>query len=377
VDFELNDEQRMLRDVTRTTLRDHCPPEKIRARIDAPDQAALAQPDPKLWSLGAELGWTGLTVPEEYGGTGQGLTELALVAEELGRAAAPDPFVPSALVGLAVGRGGDAALRRQVLPGLADGTLRATLALSESRRPWSPTGVAGTRAVRDGDAIVLTGVKTAVPDAAGADLLLVTAELAGTPVAVLVDGDAPGLSIRRQRLVDVTRDRHQLTLDGVRVPSGRLLDLDAQWLLDAGAVLTAADALGAAERLLAMTVEHAKARFQFGRAIGSFQAVKHKVADMRLAVGGIRAAVCYAAVAADTGLPDAGRAASVAKAFAAEQSARLAGEALQTHGGIGFTWEHDLHLYLRRIKADEILFGDAAWHHERVCALLLLREGAY
>ena len=144
----------------------------------------------------------------------------------------------------------------------------------------------------------------------------------------------------------------------------------AQRLYDDGAVLTCADALGAGERLLAMTVEYAKVRVQFGRAIGSFQAVKHKCATMRMQLQGARAATYYAAMAADAGAPDASRAASVAKAYVSEAMSRLAGEALQIHGGIGFTWEHDLHLYLRRIKVDEVLFGEPRTHQERLCTLL-------
>ncbi len=372
MDFQPSDEQAMLRDVSRSALKSHASPEQVRAM--AGDGLADGG---ELWRTGSELGWTGLALPEEFGGSEQGVVELGIVAEELGRAVAPGAFVPSAVVGLAVVRDGSAGLQAQVLPGLADGSASATWALAESGEGWAVRSVAA-KAVRDGDSFVLSGRKTAVQDAGSADWLLVTVRLDGEPASFLVERNAPGVTVRRQRVIDETRAFYQVAFDQVQVPATRLLGGPAQarWLGDAAAVLTAADALGAAERLLETTVEYVKVRKQFDRPIGSFQAVKHKCADMLMRVQAARAAVQYAAMALDAADPDAARAAAVAKSYASTAMSEVAGEALQTHGGIGFTWEHDLHLYLRRIKTDEALYGDAAVHQERLVELLLAERGS-
>jgi alkylation response protein AidB-like acyl-CoA dehydrogenase len=180
----------------------------------------------------------------------------------------------------------------------------------------------------------------------------------------LVEADSS--TTRRRRTLDESRGFYAI---GDIADGGHLLDVDAQSVRDAAAVLVAADALGVGERLLQMTVDYAEVREQFGRPIGSFQVIKHKAADMLIALRGVRAATYYAAMTLDAGLTEASSAASVAKAFAAEKVPAIAGEALQTHGGIGFTWEHDLHLYLRRAKVDEVLCGDAAFHHDRIAQL--------
>ncbi|HVW42839.1 MAG TPA: acyl-CoA dehydrogenase family protein [Amycolatopsis sp.] len=366
MDFELSDEQAMLRDATRGVLRDRAGIETVRAEL-----GAVGGPHAeRLWRLGAELGWTGLALPEEHGGSEQGLAELAIVAEEFGRAAARGAVVTSALVGTAVARGGPAALRDEVLPGLAAGTTRATWAFAESGRPWTLAGVTATARAEAGG-YVLDGVKTLVEDAPAADLLLVTALLDGVPTNFLVD--AADVTVSPQTLLDLTRSFGTVRLDQVRVPAGRRLGGDAagiQRLLDDAAVLASAEALGVMERLLEMTVSYTAVREQFGRPIGSFQAVKHGAADMAIAIQGSRAAVYQAAMAADAGVPGAATAASVAASHVSAVLPKVAGEALQLHGGIGFTWEHDLHLYLRRAKADEVLQGDAAVHRERLCALL-------
>jgi alkylation response protein AidB-like acyl-CoA dehydrogenase len=324
MDFALSDEQQMLVHATQDLLQDHAGPEAVRALLDS------AERDPKLWAFGTELGWTGLALPEAQGGSGQGLVETALVAIELGAAAARGPFVPTALVGAAVARSGDAALMAEVLPGLAAGTHAAAVSVNGSM----------------------------VQDAAEARWLLVV----GPDGQRLHDR----FEVRRQRTLDLTRPFFAVTPAGGRPVAG-----DQQRTLDEAAVLTAADALGAGRRLLDLTVEYVKVRTQFGRVIGSFQAVKHKCATMRIALHGAQAAVAYAAMALDAGAPDASRAASAAKAYTCEAMSELAGEALQLHGGIGFTWEHDLHLLLRRIKTDEVLFGDIATHQARLCDLLV------
>ena len=351
MDFELTEEQAALREVSRSMLAVSCPPRLVRSLANAGQDV-----DDKLWQRGAELGWIGLAVPEEHDGAGQGLVELCLVAEELGRAAAPGAFLDSALIALVLARRG----QDELAGALAEGRLKASLAHHGS--------VAGSY---DADELVLSGRATAVQAAAAADWLLVTAASAQGTRLVLVD--RARASVEPRRTLDETRRWYDVVLDGVRVRAADVVTADEaeiQWLTDACAVLTAADSLGVGERLLDMTVGYVKVREQFGRPLGSFQSVKHKVADMLTTLKGARAATYYAAMALDAGVADATVASSVAKAFTGEGVAALAGEALQTHGGIGFTWEHDLHLYLRRAKVNEVLFGAAAEHYERLVALL-------
>jgi alkylation response protein AidB-like acyl-CoA dehydrogenase len=362
VDFELSDEQAMLRDASRELLHNRSSAPQVRALLDADVDV-----DPDLWRLGAELGWPGLALPEEHGGSGQGLIELAIVAEELGRALARGPFLSSAVVGSAVARGGSPALQAEVLPALAAGSASASWAFAEPGAPWTLDGI--TAAARaDGDVFVLDGVKTAVRDAGSARWLLVTALLDGAPASFLVD--RAGLDVRRQRVLDLTRSFYEVRFDGVRVPAARRVGGDVQWLLDEAAVLGCAEALGGIERMLEMTVEYTSVRVQFGRPIGSFQAVKHGAAALAIHAHASRAATYYAAMAADAGAPDASRAACVAASYVSGALGEVAGEALQLHGGIGFTWEHDLHLYLRRAKVDAVLHGDAPAHRTRLHHLL-------
>jgi alkylation response protein AidB-like acyl-CoA dehydrogenase len=358
VDFELTEEQAALREVSRGMLAVSCPPQLVRSLA-----ASGTDVDDKLWQRGTELGWTGLAVPEEHDGAGQGLVELCLVAEELGRAAAPGPFADSALAGLVLARRGHS--RPELLAALAAGDLKASLACHGP--------VAGRY---DGDELVLSGRASAVQSAAAADWLLVLATVPAGPgdggrCLVLVSRSA--VTVEPRRTLDETRRWYDVVFDGVRVRTTDVIatgDAEVQWLTDAAAVLSAADSLGAGERLLEMTVAYVKVREQFGRPLGSFQSMKHNVAGMLTTLKGARAATYYAAMALDADVADATVAASVAKAFTADGVATLAGEALQAHGGIGFTWEHDLHLYLRRAKVNEMLYGSPAEHYERLVALL-------
>jgi alkylation response protein AidB-like acyl-CoA dehydrogenase len=323
VDFELDDDQQMLREVSRNMLAASCPPALVRSVAEA--QGDL---DDKLWQKSVELGWPSLAVPESDGGAGRGLVELCVVAEEVGRAVAPGPFLETALAAAAAAAGG---APDDITTGLAEGTLKAT---------------------------VVDEASPGVVHAAGsADWLLVLGDRARLAV--------PG-AVERRTTIDQSRGWHAVT-----VPDRAMaLELDPAWWRDAMALLTAADALGIGEQLLSMTVAYTSAREQFGRPIGSFQAVKHQVAEMLITLKGVRAATYRAAMTLDARLPEAGLWASVAKAHASTEVARLAGAALQLHGGIGFTWEHDLHLYLRRVKVDGAVWGNAAHHHERVADLL-------
>ena len=367
MDFEFSDEQAMLRDVSRKLLADRAPLDVVRAWTDRDEDV-----DPQLWRLAADLGWLGLALPEETGGAGQGLVELALVAEEIGRALGRGPFLPTAIVGRAITVSGTPELQAEVLPALAAGSGWATWAFAEPQAPWTLDGV-HTSARVDGDVIVLDGVKTVVQDAGDARWLLVTARHEGVPASFLVDRDSSGVSVRRQRILDLTRAFYEVRLDGVRVPLGRRLaggPVEVQRLLDYAAVLQSAEALGVMERVLEFTVDYVNARVQFGRPIGSFQAVKHACADMAMLVHGSRAATYYAAMSADAGTADAERAACVAAAYTSAGAGEVTDTALQLHGGLGFTWEYDLHLYLRRAEVGGVLYGNAPVHRDRLCTLL-------
>ncbi len=280
------------------------------------------------------------------------------MAEELGRAVAPGPFADTALAGLLLARLG---ARPELLAPLALGELKVSLACHGP--------VTGRY---DGDDLVLSGRASAVQAAAAADWLLVmaAADDGGRRLALV---PRLAVAVEPRRTLDETRRWYDAVFDGIRVRPADVIaagDAEVQWLTDAAAVLSAADSLGAGERLLEMTVGYVKVREQFGRPLGSFQSVKHKAADMLTTLKGARAATYYAAMALDAGVADATIAASAAKAFTGEGVAALAGEALQTHGGIGFTWEHDLHLYLRRAKVNQVLHGTAAQHYERLVTLL-------
>ena len=363
MNFELTDEQAMLREASRDLLTDRAPTSVVRGQLEAEVEV-----DPALWRLAAELVWPGLLVPEEHGGAGQGLIEMALVAEEIGRAVGRGPFLATAVVGRAVARGASEALAAEVLPALAEGEAWATWAFAEPKLPWSLDGLRAT-ARTDGDHVALSGTKTAVQDADGARWLLVTALADDGPASFLVDRDAAGVSVRRQRSIDLTRSFSEVRFDDVRVPVARRLAggaAEIQQLLDDSAVLLAAETLGTLDRMLQLTLDYVRVRVQFGRPIGSFQAVKQACSRMAEQVMGVRAATYSAAMAADAGADDAATTACVAASYSSSVAGEVAGAALQLHGGIGFTWEHDLHLYLRRAKADGVLQGDCAVHRDRL-----------
>ena len=370
MDFELSEEQLGLQDSTRRLLATSADLAATRKVIESG-----AGFDWSLWRKGADLGWPALALPERLDGFGQQLVDLAVVAVEQGRVVLPSPFLPTVVVADAIASSPNDSLQKEIVPQLAAGTATAAWAFAEPGQPWSAAGL-GLRASRDGDGFTLDGRKVAVQDARSAQWILLDAVLDGEPARFLVGRDAAGMTMRRQQAFDITRELDDITVEAVRLPGEALLSRGSEAArgiersLRMITVLACAELVGVAERLLAMTTEHVKVREQFGRPIGSFQAIKHKCATMRIWAQASAAATYYAAMAVDAGAEEADRAVSVAKAYVSDAVSRLAGEALQAHGGIGFTWEHDLHLYLRRAKSNELLYGDPAWHRERLCQLL-------
>ncbi|MFC4503436.1 MULTISPECIES: acyl-CoA dehydrogenase family protein [Streptomyces] len=363
MDFAFSEEQEELRRTVRAFLADTSPESEMRRLMDTPDGF-----DRALWRrMGTELGLQGLAVPEEYGGAGCGPVEVGAVMEEMGRALLCAPFLSSAVLATtALLRSADEEARKRLLPGLAAGELVATLALTEDSARWDASGVALNARESEGTWL-LDGHKTFVLDGAAADVVLTVARAADGIGVFVVDGDAPGLT--REPLPTLDPTRRQARLDYHDVPAQRLRthgdgwDLVAQ-VLDRGAVALAAEQVGVASRALDTAVEYAKVRHQFGRPIGSFQAVKHLLADVLLEVESARAAAHYALLAAQDDDPRLPAVASLAKAFCSDACLQATSENIQVHGGIGFTWEHPAHLYLKRAKTSQLLFGDPAYHRE-------------
>ena len=342
----------------------------MRETAKAPDGIPRA-----LYARMAELGWMGLLVPETDGGLGLSTLDLAVVLEELGRAAAAGPFLPTQLVIHALLRAGSAAQRTAWLPRLVAGECFAALAYLEESDRHDPGGIAlAARRTRDGWR--LAGTKLFVMGVPGAELLLVAARTGRNGISLfLVEASAPGVRVRPAETIDLTRRVGEVNLRDVAVERGALLGRqDAGWpllarLLDLGALGVAADSLGGAARALEMAVEYSKVRQQFGRPIGSFQALKHMAAEMVAEIEPSRSLVWYAAYTFDHRPHEAARAAAMAKARLGDVYSRTVNRAVQMHGGIGFTWEHDLHLWFKRARWNEVAFGDPEYQRERVAAI--------
>jgi alkylation response protein AidB-like acyl-CoA dehydrogenase len=298
--------------------------------------------------------------------------ELAIVLEEMGRAAYPGPYFASVvLAGLGLELAGSAAQKEKWLPAIASGRARGTAALLEDSLDWDPAGIVAT-ATRTADGWTLHGVKRFVPWAHVADVALVPARAPEGVSLFLLDPRAAGVTLAPMVGIDLTNRWSEMRLDEAAVPADALVGAAGgagpvlEALLRRAAVGAAAEMLGAARRCLDMSVGYVKVREQFGQLIGSFQAIRHRCAEMLLEVEKAHAAVYYAAWALGAGAEDAAMAASVCKSFVSEAARQVCGDAIQVHGGIGFTWEYDLHLYFKRAKALEPLYGDAAFHRELI-----------
>ena len=363
-------EQEELRRSLRRFLDEVSPVAEVRRLMDTEEGY-----DPKVWSrMATELGLQGIHVPEAMGGAGLGQVELAVVFEELGRRLACVPYFST--VGLAVNAllaSGDEAAQAELLPRLASGEATGTLAVLEDPGTWDLDGL-GTRARRSDDGWVLDGHKSFVVDGHTADVVLVAARTPMGLAVLAVEEGAPGLERVPVPTLDQTRKLARLELSGTPARLVGQAGGAETWLrraLDLAAVALATEQVGSAQRCLDMTVAYAKVRQQFGRPIGSFQAIKHRCADMLLRVESARAAAYYAAWAAAEDADELPAVASLARAYCSEACSWVAGETIQVHGGIGFTWEHDAHLYFKRAKASELLLGDPAHHRE----LMLQRIG--
>jgi alkylation response protein AidB-like acyl-CoA dehydrogenase len=374
MEFGLSEEQEMLQRSAREFLTRECPPTFVRELFRDKDGFSR-----ELHRKMAEQGWTGLLIPEAYGGLGLGMLEMALLLEEMGRAVVPGPFMfSSVLVALALMRGGTAAQKKAWLPRLAAGEAVGTLALLEAEDRLDPAGIT-LKAKKNREGYTLLGVKMFVPFAAVADVLLVAARTGGRGEEgislFLVERDAPGLGLTPLDIFDLTRRVYEIECKNVAVLHTAVVGGEGQgWkilsrLIDAACVALAADSLGGAQKALEMAVEYTKVRTQFNRPIASFQALKHMAAEMVSEIEPARSLVWYAAHAFDARPREAARAAAMAKARLSDVYSRTTNRAVQMHGGIGFTWEHDMHFWFKRAKWNEFAFGDATYHRERLAQL--------
>ncbi len=362
-----NQEQTALRDAVADLMAKRSPETEVR-RLMATDTGY----DPGVWSELAGMGLLGLVIPEEFGGSGAGAAELAVVAEQFGRALLCAPYLSSAVLTpyllLALDDSSECA---EVLPRIASGELIATVALAEhgsARPPQQPVTVAAPTA----DGWQLTGEKTYVLDAGSAQRFYVLAQTDSGTAVFAVDSTAPGVTVTALPTVDQTRKQGTVTLTdaparmvGAGTAGGPALDR----ALDHAAVALVAEQAGGALQAMEMATGYARTRYQFGRAIGSFQAVKHLCVDMLLEAQSALSAARHVAASFDSADPDRFADLALAQAYCSDAFVTVAANTIQVHGGIGFTWEHPAHLYLRRARTDAQIFGDAAWHRERYVRL--------
>lgn len=372
MNFGFTEEQDLLRAELRKFLDQNASLERVREMVETDSGS-----DPTLWSRMAELGWVGLNMPEEHGGVGLDLETLIVVLEETGRSLFPSPLISTVIAAKAIERYGNAEQQARWLPGLADGTKIGTFALLERSDTFEPEGVE-TIAKRDGGELILTGEKLFVSDVDVADLIVVAVRSGSDATSislVVVERDTTGVSTGRFDGMDLTKRMGRLTLEDARVGLDCILGEPGkswpatEWLLDLGAALVTAEAVGSAEAALQITTDFAKERVQFDEQIGKFQGVKHPLAEIYVDVESFRSLVYYAIWALDQDAEDAGLAVSRAKAYCAETFPSAGIMGVQLHGGVGYTWEYDIQLYLKRSKWVRPMFGDADYHYKRIARL--------
>ena len=366
MDFDLTKAQKLLQQSARDFFARECKPERVR-ELMATDTAY----DDALWRAMADQGWTGLIIPEDFGGLGLSLVDLIAVSEEMGHACLPGPFLSTLWAAALINRAGAEGQRKQYLEPIAAGDMKATVALLEEGADWNPEAV-GMRAEKVGKEFRLRGRKEFVTDAEIADLIICVARGNDGLVLAPVEKGAKGMKIAATPGVDATRKLYSVEFEDVVAPEADALafntrTLDAVESATATAVVAlSAEMVGGMRWTLETAVEYAKTRQQFGKAIGVYQAVQHQLADMFLMTEGARSAVYYAAWAVSENDPSAKLAVSIAKAYCSDAAREVGNRGAQAHGGIGFTWEHNLQLYYKRAKASEVMFGDANYHREEI-----------
>jgi alkylation response protein AidB-like acyl-CoA dehydrogenase len=377
MDFTLSEEQEMLRDTARRFLADKADTAVVRRLMETESGF-----DHDHWVEIANQGWQAMAIPEEYGGAGFTFMEQAILMEEMGRSLFPSPFLSSIVLGAdLILTAGSNDQKQEILPAVAAGEHRLAFAHLERGGDWGPDGVTMS-AVQDGADLVLDGTKAYVIDGHTAQLFVVAVRSEEGSSGrdgislVIVPADADGVTSVRTETLDQTRKQAEVTFTAVRVPQAAILGVPGEgWdavaaVLRRAAVALAFEQVGGAQECLDMSVEYAKVRVQFGRPIGSFQAIKHKCAEMLVEVEAARSAAYYAGWVVAHDDSDIAVAAPLAKSYCSEAYSHAAGENIQIHGGIGFTWEHDAHLYFKRAKTDELLFDTPTAHRGRLAEAL-------
>jgi alkylation response protein AidB-like acyl-CoA dehydrogenase len=374
VKLDLSPDQELVRDTTKRFLAERSPLAEVRRLGEDP-----VGYDRKWWRQGAELGWTAMLVPEAFGGgsvTDAGLLDLVVVAEEMGRLVAPGPFVPVNVVASALATAGTDDQRATVLPALVAGESVAAWCLAEPGGAWSSAADARVTAERTAAGWLLSGTKSPVEAAVDADHLLVVAGTPEGPTQLLVPAGTPGVTAVPLRSLDLVRRFAEVRFDRAEVADGAVVgavggagpDVERQLLV--AVALQCAETVGVVDQVFSFTVEYAFDRYSFGRPLASYQALKHRFADMKTWLEACHATAGGAADAVQAGVPDAGRLASTAAAYIGDRSTAMIQDCVQLHGGIGVTWEHDIHLYLRRATVNRATYGTPRQHRERLAALL-------
>lgn len=378
MDYGFSEEQEMLRTMARDFLANECPKTYVREMME--DEKGYS---PELWKKMADVGWLGLVFPEEYGGTGMGFRDLMILGDEMGRAMFPGPFVSTMLlVGMPILMAGTEEQKKEYLPKIASGDMICTLAVLEEDGDLWPGGIKA-KATLQGDDYIISGSKLFVPDAQAADCMLCAARTKdatdteeGITLFLLDARDRTVVYPTELKTMDMTRKQYEVVLRNVAVPAANILgELHQGWpiikkvALQAAAFLTA-EMVGGMDWVLETTVEYMKDRVAFGRPIGSFQALKHRAADMCSYCEYGRSLMEWAALCMDADSAEAPMAVSMAKAFCGDAYKKLTDEGVQLHGGIGFTWDHDMHLYFKRARANDTTFGDSNSHRELVAQYL-------
>ncbi len=370
MDLGLDEQQEMLRNFARDFLEKECPEKLVRDMEE--DEKGYS---PELWQKMAQQGWMGLIIPEEYGGTGMNICELVVLLEEFGRALVPGPFIPTVVLGgVPIMEAGTDEQKKQYLPKIASGELIMTMALTEPSAKWTADGVT-LEAKKDGNDYVLNGTKLFVQDAHVTDMMVVVARTGGKGedgiTLFLVDSKSSG--IKFEVLKTIAADKQaEVVFENVKVPAANILGAEGKgWPIvektkDVATVAACAYLVGLSQMDFDVTLNYAKERVQFGRPIGSFQAIQHKLADAVIDVDGSRFITYKAAWSLQEGEPDADMMISMAKAWTSDASRRVVAHGQQIHGGIGFTKEYKIQLYFRRQKWMELMWGDADYHRELV-----------
>lgn len=372
MDVNLSEDQQMLQDMTRRFLEDRSPISALRKLVDAGESL-----DRDVWREGAELGWVALFVPEEYGGIAeesQGVADAAVIAEELGRVVFGGPFLSSSTGAFAIAQSGSDEQKAEWLPGLAAGETLAAWCFAE-RGVQGGAAPGGVRAARSGDGWVLDGTAALVEDGAVADLLLATAVTDDGLAQFILPAGSNGVTVRPLDTTDLGRRVAEVDFSGVALGEDDLrggpeeADDAFERQLQVALALQCAETVGVTDRAFEFTLEWCNDRYAFGRPIGSYQALKHRLARHAANLEAAKAAAAHAARSVQSQAPDAAIAVSVAKSHCGRQATEIIRDCLQLHGGIGLTWEHDIHFYLRRAVSNEQLWGPPSAHHDRLCRL--------